>query len=73
MVLCFFEGLKGAIWMEEIGVDKVRCGVVLKVEACSNAHKSHDILAMEAIMGFMQQPPLGPFTFRVLCWWVELR
>ncbi len=53
--------------MEEVG-----CGVVPKVGACSNAHKSHDILPMEAIMGFVQQLPLSPFTFRVLCWWVEL-
>ncbi len=53
-------------------MDKVGCGVVPKVGACSNAHKSHDILPMEAIMGFVQQPSSGPFTFKHLCWWVEL-
>jgi len=53
--------------MEEVG-----CGVVPKVGAYNNAHKSHDILPMVAIMGFVHQPPPGPFTFRVLCWWVEL-
>jgi hypothetical protein len=65
--LCFFEGLKGAFWMEEVGVDKVGCVVVPKVGACSSAHKSHDILPMEAIMGFVQQTPLGPFIFKDLC------
>jgi hypothetical protein len=73
MVLCFFEGLEGIIWMEEVGVDKVGCLVVPKVVACSSAHKSHDILPMEAIMGFVEQPPSGPFTFKDLCWWVELQ
>jgi hypothetical protein len=32
-------------------VDKTRCGVVLEVGAYSSAHKSHDIMSMEAIMG----------------------
>lgn len=58
--------------MEEVGVARVGCGVVPKVGAYNNAHKSHDILPMAAIMGFVHQPPPGPFTFRVLCWWVEL-
>jgi hypothetical protein len=40
--------------MEEVGVDKVGCGVVLEVGACSNAHKFHNIIPMEAIMGFVQ-------------------
>jgi len=39
--------------MEEVGVDKVGCGVMPKVGACISAHKSHDILLMEAIMGFI--------------------
>jgi hypothetical protein len=73
MVLCFFEGLKGAFWMEEVGVNKVGCGVMLKVGTCSSAHKSHVILQMETIMGSIQQPPSGPSTFRDLCWRVELQ
>jgi hypothetical protein len=73
MVLCFFEGLKGAFWMEEVGVDKKGCGVVPEVGTCSNAHKSHDSMPMEAFIGSIQQPPLGPFTFKDLCWQVELQ
>ncbi len=54
-------------------MDKVGYGVVPEVGACGSAHKSHDILPMEAIMGSIQQPPPCPFTCRDLCWQVELR
>jgi hypothetical protein len=46
---------------------------MLEVGNCSNAYKSHDILAMEALMGSIQQPPPSSFSFRDLSWWVELR
>jgi hypothetical protein len=59
--------------MEKVGVDKVGCGVVLEVGACNSAYENHDILPMEVIMGSIQQPPPHPFTFRDLCWQVELQ
>jgi hypothetical protein len=59
--------------MEEVGLDKIRCGVMPKVGDYSIACKFHDILAMEAFTSFGQQPPSGPFSFEDLSWWVELR
>jgi hypothetical protein len=59
--------------MEEVGLDKIGCGVMSEVGDCSNASKCHDILAMETFTCFVQQPPSSPFSFKDLSWWVELR
>jgi len=52
-----------------VGQDR-SSNVMLEVGNCSNAYKSHDILAMEALMGSIQQPPPSSFSFRDLSWWV---
>jgi len=54
-------------------LDKIGCGIMLEVGDYSIVNKCHDIPTMEAFMGFIQQPPSGPFSFRDLSWWVELR
>ncbi len=70
--MCFVEGSIGTFWMEEVRLDKIGRGVMPEVGDYNNAYKCHDILAMEAFTGSVQQPPSGPFSFRDLSWWVEL-
>jgi hypothetical protein len=63
LFLCFWKNWQGVVKMENISLGEKELGAMC-VEDCNSAHKNHGSVAMEGIMAFLQQPPLGPLVSR---------